>query len=83
MSPRTDGTVAAPAMTGADAGSDRPSGDPSPLRIWEQGEPRLSDLLADPIVQLIMRRDAVTAEALAAGIDALLCRKASLQAEEK
>lgn len=29
------------------------------MRRWLKGEPRLSDVLADPVVQLMMRRDRV------------------------
>ena len=29
------------------------------MRRWLKGEPRLSDVLADPVIQLIMRRDRV------------------------
>jgi len=29
------------------------------MRRWLKGEPSLSDVLADPVIQLIMRRDRV------------------------
>jgi hypothetical protein len=29
------------------------------MRLWLKGEPKLSDLLADPVIGLLMRRDGV------------------------
>lgn len=34
------------------------------MRRWLRGEPRLTEVLADPVIQLIMRRDRVDPEHL-------------------
>jgi len=36
------------------------------MRRWLTGEPELSDILADPVIQLMMRRDRVDPEYLQA-----------------
>ncbi len=36
------------------------------MRRWLKGEPKLSDVLADPVIQLMMRRDRVDPDHLCA-----------------
>ena len=42
-----------------------------PSSSWSEGEPLLSDLLADPIVGMLMRSDGVTRPSLTALMDAV------------
>lgn len=49
------------------------SGRGSPVNIVFGGEPALTDLLADPVVELLMRCDGVTREAL----ETVICRARS------
>jgi hypothetical protein len=52
---------------------------------WSEAgiEPRLDDMLADPIVQTVMRRDGVTAEELRDILEALRARRPETDAEPK
>ncbi len=41
---------------------------------WLNGEPNVEDMLADPIVHLVMRRDGITIETMRAAVRAVRAR---------
>ena len=52
---------------------------------WSEAgiEPRLDDVLADPLVRTVMRRDGVTTEELRDILEALRARRSEIHAEGK
>jgi hypothetical protein len=48
------------------------------MRRWLRGEPKLSDVLADPVIQLVMRRDRVDPDHLRALLREVGTRAASV-----
>jgi hypothetical protein len=52
---------------------------------WSEAgiEPRLEDMLADPLVRAVMRRDGVTSEELRDILEALRARRPETYAEAK
>ena len=44
------------------------------MRRWLSGEPTLGEMLADPVIQLVMRRDRVDADNLQAFLRSVIMR---------
>ena len=49
------------------------------MRRWLRGEPSLSDVLADPVVQLVMRRDRVDPDQLHDLVRRVVTRSANVE----